>query len=147
MIARKGDGGEGANANRTGVEVLLDILRGHGVDTIFGAGGSSVIPLTDALLDAKDFRYVLTAPRGVHPGSRRNILTGLNLTWTRILTEPMAPFRRQARQEKGPRSGDVINDGGDVPGFLAGPLVVQPPICEVRHHSLKASSLFTQVRT
>jgi benzoylformate decarboxylase len=60
MVARAGAGGEGGNANRTGVEVLLEILRGHGVNTIFGAGGSSVIPLTDALLDAKDFRYILT---------------------------------------------------------------------------------------
>jgi benzoylformate decarboxylase len=37
----------------------LELFRRRHVNTIFGAGGSSLIPITDALLDAPDFRYVL----------------------------------------------------------------------------------------
>jgi benzoylformate decarboxylase len=46
-------------AKRNGAETLLELLHRRGVDTIFGAGGSSLIPITDALLDAPNFRYVL----------------------------------------------------------------------------------------
>ena len=44
---------------RSGADALLELLRRRQVNTIFGAGGSSLIPITDALLDAPDFRYVL----------------------------------------------------------------------------------------
>jgi benzoylformate decarboxylase len=44
---------------RSGAEALLELLRRHDVNTVFGAGGSSLIPITDAFLDAPDFRYVL----------------------------------------------------------------------------------------
>lgn len=49
----------GKAAKRNGAETLLELLRRRGVDTIFGAGGSSLIPITDALLDAPDLRYIL----------------------------------------------------------------------------------------
>lgn len=51
--------GASGRTGRTGAEVLLESLRAQGVDTIFGAGGSTLIPLTDALLDAPDFRFIL----------------------------------------------------------------------------------------
>ena len=38
----------------------MELLREKKVDTIFGAGGSTLIPLTDALLDAPDIRYILS---------------------------------------------------------------------------------------
>lgn len=50
---------DAAGRSRSGAEALLEILRRRQVDTIFGAGGSSLIPITDALIDAPDFRYVL----------------------------------------------------------------------------------------
>jgi benzoylformate decarboxylase len=50
---------DAAARSRSGAETLLELLRRRGVDTIFGAGGSSLIPITDALLDAPDLRYVL----------------------------------------------------------------------------------------
>lgn len=50
---------DAARRSRSGAEALLELLRCHQVNTIFGAGGSSLIPITDALLDAADFRYIL----------------------------------------------------------------------------------------
>jgi benzoylformate decarboxylase len=50
---------DAAGRSRSGAEALLEILRRRQVDTIFGAGGSSLIPITDALIDAPDFRYIL----------------------------------------------------------------------------------------
>ncbi len=54
-------GGRGGGApGRTGAEFLVEFLREKKVDTIFGAGGSTLISLTDALLDAPDIRYILS---------------------------------------------------------------------------------------
>lgn len=59
MKTRKEAKLDAAGRSRSGAEALLELLRRHQVNTIFGAGGSSLIPITDVLLDAPDFRYVL----------------------------------------------------------------------------------------
>ena len=46
--------------DRTGAQMIVESLRREGVDTVFGYPGGSVIPLFDALYDAKDIRLVLT---------------------------------------------------------------------------------------
>ncbi|MCX7026395.1 MAG: biosynthetic-type acetolactate synthase large subunit [Spirochaetes bacterium] len=46
--------------DRTGAEMIVEALRREGVDTVFGYPGGSVIPLFDALYDARDIRLVLT---------------------------------------------------------------------------------------
>ena len=45
---------------RTGAQILVDVLRQEGVDLIFGYPGGSVIPIFDTLYDAKDIRVVLS---------------------------------------------------------------------------------------
>ena len=45
---------------RTGAQVLIEVLRQEGVDLIFGYPGGSVIPIFDTLYDAKDIRLILT---------------------------------------------------------------------------------------
>jgi len=45
---------------RTGAQILLEVLRQEGVDLIFGYPGGSVIPIFDTLYDAKDIRLILT---------------------------------------------------------------------------------------
>jgi acetolactate synthase I/II/III large subunit len=46
--------------DRTGAQMIVESLRREGVDTVFGYPGGSVIPLFDALYDAKDIRLILT---------------------------------------------------------------------------------------
>ncbi|EXG81021.1 thiamine pyrophosphate-binding protein [Cryptosporangium arvum] len=41
------------------VDALLEILRGEGVEYVFGNPGTTELPLLDALVDAPDLRYVL----------------------------------------------------------------------------------------
>ena len=43
----------------TGVHILLDMLAAAGVDTIFGNPGSTELPLNDALVGDRRFRYIL----------------------------------------------------------------------------------------
>jgi acetolactate synthase I/II/III large subunit len=45
---------------RTGAQIIVDVLRQEGVDLIFGYPGGSVIPIFDTLYDAKDIRVVLS---------------------------------------------------------------------------------------
>ena len=45
---------------RTGAQILVEVLRQEGVDLIFGYPGGSVIPIFDTLYDAKDIRLILT---------------------------------------------------------------------------------------
>lgn len=45
----------------TGAQIFIECLREQGVDTIFGYPGGAVLPIYDALYDAKDIRHVLTA--------------------------------------------------------------------------------------
>ncbi len=45
--------------NRTGAEILVDIMEQQGVDTIFGYPGGAAIPIFDALLDSK-IKFVLS---------------------------------------------------------------------------------------
>ncbi len=45
---------------RSGGQILVEVLRQEGVDVIFGYPGGSVIPIFDVLYDCKDIRVVLT---------------------------------------------------------------------------------------
>jgi acetolactate synthase-1/2/3 large subunit len=49
---------------RTGAQILVDQLRIHGVDTIFGVPGESYLALLDALHDAPDLRFVVCRHEG-----------------------------------------------------------------------------------
>jgi len=44
-----------------GAQILIECLREQGVDTIFGYPGGTVLPIYDALYDAKDIMHVTTA--------------------------------------------------------------------------------------
>ena len=43
-----------------GAQVIVEILREQGVDTLFGYPGGMILPLYDALFDAKDINQILT---------------------------------------------------------------------------------------
>ncbi len=45
----------------TGAQIVLECLKKHEVDTVFGYPGGAVIPLYDALYDEKDIKHVITA--------------------------------------------------------------------------------------
>jgi acetolactate synthase-1/2/3 large subunit len=45
----------------TGAQVVIECLREQGVDTIFGFPGGAILPVYDALYDAKDINHILTA--------------------------------------------------------------------------------------
>jgi len=44
-----------------GAQVLIELLREQGVDTVFGFPGGTVINIYDALYDSQDVRHILTA--------------------------------------------------------------------------------------
>src|SRR5688500_2689750 len=44
---------------RTGTEILLDMLADAGVHYIFGNPGTTELPLVDALVDDRRFQYIL----------------------------------------------------------------------------------------
>ena len=43
-----------------GAQVIVKILQEQGVDTLFGYPGGMILPLYDALYDAKDINQILT---------------------------------------------------------------------------------------
>jgi acetolactate synthase-1/2/3 large subunit len=45
----------------TGAQIVLECLKKHQVDTVFGYPGGAVIPLYDALYDEKEIKHVITA--------------------------------------------------------------------------------------
>ncbi|NLX58830.1 MAG: acetolactate synthase large subunit, partial [Phycisphaerae bacterium] len=45
---------------RTGAQLLVDVLRQEGVDLIFGYPGAAVIPIFDVLYDCPDIEIMLT---------------------------------------------------------------------------------------
>lgn len=45
----------------SGAKILLESLKGLGVDTIFGYPGGAVLPIYDALYDEKEINHILTA--------------------------------------------------------------------------------------
>ena len=49
---------------RTGGQILVDQLRLHGVDTVFGVPGESYLAVLDALHDAPDIRFVICRQEG-----------------------------------------------------------------------------------
>ncbi|MEL6323648.1 MAG: acetolactate synthase 3 large subunit [Pseudomonadota bacterium] len=46
-------------APMTGAEIVIEVLRAQGVDTLFGYPGGAVLPIYDALHGAPDLRHVL----------------------------------------------------------------------------------------
>jgi len=46
-------------SQRSGAQVLIEVLRLEGVDVVFGIPGGSVIPILDAFYDAQDVRFIL----------------------------------------------------------------------------------------
>ncbi|MFA6366656.1 MAG: thiamine pyrophosphate-binding protein, partial [Candidatus Hydrogenedentales bacterium] len=44
---------------RSGAEMIVEALRRENVDTVFGYPGGAVIPIFDALYDARDIRVIL----------------------------------------------------------------------------------------
>ena len=49
---------------RTGGRILVDQLRMHGVDLVFGVPGESYLAVLDALYDAPEIRYVVCRQEG-----------------------------------------------------------------------------------
>jgi acetolactate synthase-1/2/3 large subunit len=49
---------------RTGAQLLVDALRLHGTDTVFGVPGESYLAVLDALHDVHDFRLVICRQEG-----------------------------------------------------------------------------------
>src|SRR3954468_24753678 len=47
-------------ATLTGAEAVVEMLKAHGVEVIFGLCGDTSLPLYDALSGAEDIRHVLT---------------------------------------------------------------------------------------
>ena len=47
-----------SNVPRTGGRILVDALRVHGVDLVFGIPGESYLPVLDALHDTPEVRFV-----------------------------------------------------------------------------------------
>lgn len=45
-------------STRNGGQLTVEVLRAHGVDTVFGLIGSATMELFDALYDAKDIRFI-----------------------------------------------------------------------------------------
>ena len=43
-----------------GAKAVVECLKEHGVDTVFGYPGGMILPLYDALYDEKDIRHILT---------------------------------------------------------------------------------------
>lgn len=48
----------------TGAEIILEALKEHGVDTVFGYPGGAVLPLYDALFKQNHIRHVLVRQEG-----------------------------------------------------------------------------------
>jgi len=48
-----------APSEKSGAQILIDCLRGEGVEVMFGYPGGVVIPIFDVLHDVKDMRFVL----------------------------------------------------------------------------------------
>ena len=58
-------------------DVLIDILRDEGITHVFGNPGSTEMPLMDALVDARDIRYVL----GLQEATAVGMADGWALAW------------------------------------------------------------------
>ena len=52
------------SGTRTGAQLLVDALRLHGTDTVFGVPGESYLAVLDALHDVHDFRLVICRQEG-----------------------------------------------------------------------------------
>ena len=44
---------------RTGAQIIWEVLRCEGVDTVFGYPGGAILPAYDAMLDYPDIHHVL----------------------------------------------------------------------------------------
>lgn len=60
FILHKKLGGRGMKKIK-GAQIFVECLREQSVDTLFGYPGGAVLPIYDALYDAKDIRHILTA--------------------------------------------------------------------------------------
>lgn len=49
----------GAPRRLSGSEVIVELLKGMGIPYVFGGGGSTLTPLTDALMDAPEIQFLL----------------------------------------------------------------------------------------
>lgn len=47
-------------ASLSGAEVLIETLKGNGVEHIFGCGGSALLPIHDSLLDHRELKYLMS---------------------------------------------------------------------------------------
>jgi len=50
-----------SGVQKSGAEIVIEVLREQGVDTVFGCPGSAVLELYDALYHSPDIRHILTA--------------------------------------------------------------------------------------
>jgi len=55
---------KGGNASRIGGHILVDCLRAHGVDLVFGVPGESYLAVLDGLVDAPEIRTIVCRQEG-----------------------------------------------------------------------------------
>ncbi|MDA7726143.1 thiamine pyrophosphate-binding protein [Pseudomonadales bacterium] len=59
-----------------GIDVFMDSLALHGVDTMFGNPGTTENPLLDSLIDHPDLKYYVTLHEGVAVGGSGILCSG-----------------------------------------------------------------------
>ncbi|MEM6393967.1 MAG: biosynthetic-type acetolactate synthase large subunit [Planctomycetota bacterium] len=47
-------------AGKTGAQIFHDLMKEHGVDTIFGYPGGAILPVFDAIHESDQFKFILT---------------------------------------------------------------------------------------
>ena len=60
----KVSGSDFGDRRKTGAEAVVDLLRFHKVEVIFGYPGGAVLPLYDALFSCEDIRHILVRQEG-----------------------------------------------------------------------------------
>ena len=63
-LVSKVSGSDFGDRRKTGAEAVVDLLRFHKVEVIFGYPGGAVLPLYDALFSCEDIRHILVRQEG-----------------------------------------------------------------------------------
>ena len=71
-----GDGDAGAEGGRLAGHAIVDALRLHGVDMVFGVPGESYLAVIDGLHDANDIRTIMCRQEG---GDARRVIVRRHL--------------------------------------------------------------------
>ena len=100
-----------AGESRTGGRILVDQLRLHGVDTVFGVPGESYLEVLDALHDTPEIRFVDLPPGGRRGDDGRR--PGASSP-----AGPASPWSRAARARPTPAAGVHVAQQDSVPMIL-----------------------------